>query len=272
MTGHEDAQGHRHFVADHLGGLAHAAEQRPFAAGAVAGQDDAEHLGGHDRQHEEDADVQRLGHPAVGERQGEEGEEGAAEGDVRPEAEEHLVGVGGDEVFLDEQLDAVGDGLQPAELAADAGGAEAILNAAGDLAFEPDEEDGGAGDEGEEQDHRQRGRRSSCRRPGKRPAVATNRSRAGASARERDRMAHGSNGRYCMGRSEGAASRKVGAGGKRRLYYPLPHKGEGGNIGRLTTTASVDDLEIRHDLRVLRRVVRVGPGQCHGPGLPRLTT
>ena len=90
-----------------------------------------------------------LRDPAVGERQGDEGHEGAAEGDVRPEAEEHLVGVGGDEVFLDEQLHAVGDGLQPAELAADAGRAEAVLDAAGDLAFEPDEEDGGDGDEAE---------------------------------------------------------------------------------------------------------------------------
>ena len=100
---------------------------------------------------------ERLGDPAVGERQGEEGDEGAAEGDVRPEAEEHLVGVAGDEVFLDEQLDAVGDGLQPAELAADAGGAEAVLNAAGDLAFEPDEEDGGDGDEDEEEEDGDKG-------------------------------------------------------------------------------------------------------------------
>ncbi len=154
---HQHAHGHRHFVADHLGRLAHAAEQRPLAAGAVAGQDDAEHFGGHDGQHEEDGDVQRPGHPAVGERQGQEGEEGAAEGDVGPQAEEHLVGVGGDEVFLDEQLDAVGDGLQPAELAADAGGAEAVLDAAGDLAFQPDEEDGGDGHESKQQQHRQQG-------------------------------------------------------------------------------------------------------------------
>ena len=50
----------------------------------------------------------------------------------------------GDEVFLDQQLDAVGDGLQPAELAADARGTEAVLDAAGDLAFQPDEEHGRA--------------------------------------------------------------------------------------------------------------------------------
>ena len=74
-----------------------------------------------------------LADDVAAERQGEEGDERAAEGDVRAEAEEHLVGVGGDEVFLDEQLDAVGEGLQPAELAADAGGAEAVLDAAGQI-------------------------------------------------------------------------------------------------------------------------------------------
>ena len=95
-------------------------------------------------------------HDAVAERQRDEGEERAAEGDVRAEAEEHVIGVGGDEVFLDEQLDAVGEGLQPAELAADAGGAEAVLDAAGDLAFQPDEEDGGDGDEGDDEPGRDR--------------------------------------------------------------------------------------------------------------------
>ena len=150
MTGHEDAQGHRHFVADHLGRLAHAAEQRPFAARAVAGQDDAEHFGGHDGQHEEDADVHVLGHHAVAERQGDEGQERAGQGDVGPEAEEHVVGVGGDDVFLDEQLHAVGEGLQPAELAADAGRAEAVLDAAGHLAFQPDGEDGRHQHEGDQ--------------------------------------------------------------------------------------------------------------------------
>ena len=43
----------------------------------------------------------------------------------------------GDDVFLGDELDAVGEGLQPAELAADAGGAEPVLNAAGDLALAP---------------------------------------------------------------------------------------------------------------------------------------
>ena len=36
--------------------------------------------------------------------------------------------------------------------AADAGGTETILNAAGDLAFQPDEEDGGRRHEGHQQD------------------------------------------------------------------------------------------------------------------------
>ncbi len=50
------------------------------------------------------------------------------------------IGAGGHQVFFGDQLDAVGQRLQPAELAADAGRTEAILNAARDLAFQPDEE------------------------------------------------------------------------------------------------------------------------------------
>src|SRR5205085_2298634 len=79
----------------------------------------------------------------IAEGEGKVGEEGAGQGDVRSETEEHLVGGRRDEVFLDEQLHAVGERLQPAELAADARRAEAVLDTAGDLAFEPYGEDGG---------------------------------------------------------------------------------------------------------------------------------
>src|SRR5579862_6494918 len=114
---YNDANGHRHFVADHLSRFAHAAEQGPLAAGTVTGEYDAEYLRGHDGQHEEHADAQRFGDPTVGERQRDEGHEGTTERDIGSKTEEHLVGVAGNEVFLGEQLDAVGDGLQPAELA-----------------------------------------------------------------------------------------------------------------------------------------------------------
>src|SRR6185369_17029065 len=81
------------------------------------------------------------GNPAVGERQGQKGQKGATESDIGTDAEEHLVRGGGNDVFLDKELDAISDGLQPAELAADASGTEPVLNATGDLALQPDEKD-----------------------------------------------------------------------------------------------------------------------------------
>ena len=74
-----------------------------------------------------------------------------------PRRKRNVVGVGGDDVFLDEELDAVGEGLQPAELAADAGGAEAVLDAAGDFPLGPDEDEGGDGDKGDEGHSRDQG-------------------------------------------------------------------------------------------------------------------
>ena len=95
MTGTSTQIATGHFVTDDLGRLAHAAEQRPFAAGAVAGEDDAEHFGGHHRQHEEDRDAHVEGDDAVAERQGQECEERAAKGDIRAEPEEEMIGIGG---------------------------------------------------------------------------------------------------------------------------------------------------------------------------------
>src|SRR5262249_48122251 len=85
-------------------------------------------------------------------------DKGAAESNVRPEAEQHRVGVGGDQVFLDEQFEAVGDGLEPTEEAADAGGAEPGLDAAADPARQPDEGQGGEGHDGNEEDRVNKGR------------------------------------------------------------------------------------------------------------------
>ncbi len=66
--------------------------------------------------------------------------ERSAKADVGRHAEQQLVGVRRTEVFLGDQLDAVGQGLQPAEAAADAGRAEPILDPAGDLPLQPDED------------------------------------------------------------------------------------------------------------------------------------
>ena len=54
-------------------------------------------------------------------------------------------------MFLGDQLQAVGQRLQPAELPADARRAETILNTARDLAFEPDKDQGADSDEVDDQ-------------------------------------------------------------------------------------------------------------------------
>src|SRR5438067_2218746 len=61
-----------------------------------------------------------------------------------------MVGVLGDEILFAKELEPVGKGLQPAELSADAGRAETILDAGCHLAFEPDGEDGGDQQEGDQ--------------------------------------------------------------------------------------------------------------------------
>ena len=52
-------------------------------------------------------------------------------------AEKRAIGRGGYEIFLRQQLDAVGGRLQPAETSARPRGAEAVLDPRGDFPFEP---------------------------------------------------------------------------------------------------------------------------------------
>ena len=137
---HDDAHPQRHFVADDLGRLAHRPEQRPFRGRRIAGQDHAEHFQPQHGDDEEHGHVQPLPDPIVGKRQREVGRERGTEADIGGDAEEQPVGPFGHQVFLGDQLEAVGQRLQPAELAADARRAEAVLNAAGDLPLQPDEE------------------------------------------------------------------------------------------------------------------------------------
>ncbi len=77
---------------------------------------------------------------AAGERNRHERGERCAEADIGRELEQQLVSPFGHQVFFGEQLDAVGQRLQPAKFAAHARRAEPILNAARNLALHPDEE------------------------------------------------------------------------------------------------------------------------------------
>ena len=59
---------------------------------------------------------------------------------VRGDLEQKTVGPAGHQVFFGDQLDAVGQRLQPTELAAHAGRAKPVLDAARDLTLQPNEE------------------------------------------------------------------------------------------------------------------------------------
>src|SRR5262249_48551259 len=102
------------------------------------------------RQHKEDGDIEVLRHPAIGKGQSEEGHERSAEGDIRRQPKEQLVGVSRDQVFFNKELKAVRDRLQPAELAADASGPESILDSPRDLAFQQDKKECRDGDKRDE--------------------------------------------------------------------------------------------------------------------------
>ena len=143
----QDANRPRHLVADHLGRLADAAEQRPLTAGPVHRQDHAEHFARKHGEHEEHGDAEFLADQPVAERQRQERDERPGQRHVRGDPEQEVVGVAGDRVFFAEEFDAVGEGLKPAELAADAGGPEPVLDAAGDFPLQPDEDAGGNEDE-----------------------------------------------------------------------------------------------------------------------------
>src|SRR5262249_21651447 len=77
----------------------------------------------------------------------------------------------------------------PAELAADAGRAEAVLDAAADLALQPDEEDGAGGDEGDE-DQRRDDRRQSAGPAGGQPEPLEQRRQAKRFFHDRSSRGH----------------------------------------------------------------------------------
>ena len=136
--GHQGTNRHRDFVADHLGRFTHSPEQRPLRAARIARQDDPHHLQRHDGQHEKQANVEVLGNPAIGPGKHQERRERGHEDQVRRHPEQHPVGRFGTEIFLLNQLDPVGEGLQPAEFTPDPRWPQSILDSSRDLAFQPD--------------------------------------------------------------------------------------------------------------------------------------
>src|SRR5579875_793493 len=156
--GHE-GEPHRDLVADHLRGRAQRAEQRVRRPGRPAGQHDP--VDAH-RAHRQD---EQHRHRQVGElqrgvmvedrhlrapRDDREADEGGRRRDDRRDDEHQLVRGGGDDVFLQRQLERVRDRLQQPERPGPVG-AGAVLHPADDAALEPDHEHGGEQQEGEDE-------------------------------------------------------------------------------------------------------------------------
>ena len=121
-------------------GFPHAAEQRPLRAAGVPGQDHSDHLKRHHREHHVQPDVEADGDPSVGEGQEHQGCQGTHDDHVGSDSEKRPVRIGRDKIFLLDQFSAIGECLEPAELASDPGGAEPVLDSARDLALGPDED------------------------------------------------------------------------------------------------------------------------------------
>src|SRR5262249_52233617 len=146
----EDRHAERDFVADDLGAGPERAKEAVLVVRRVAAQDDAvdgEAAYGED---EENADVHAWGDDELvftrtarreagwSKRHDGKGQRRGADGDSGGEQEQELVNVAGDDLFLEEEFQAVGDRLEQAK-GADAVGADAVLHVGGELALDVDQ-------------------------------------------------------------------------------------------------------------------------------------
>ena len=144
-------EAHGQLVGDHLGAGPQAAEQREVAVGRPAGQHHAVDRDGAHGQEQHQAGVEVGDHvveavaeevrlaPHRPEGQHRHHQEGGDEDDVGRQPEDRLVGAGGDQVLLGEQLEDVAEGLERAPRA-QVGGPDPPLEEAGELALEEDDE------------------------------------------------------------------------------------------------------------------------------------
>ena len=145
---HHDGDAEGGFVGDHLCRGAHRSEQwvlRPRGPAREHHAVDAErgHREQEENPHRRVGQLQFEGVPGDGhlpsDRHDGEGEERGDDGDVRGEDEHPAVGSLGEEVLLEEELDAVGQGLGDPERAGPVG-TDAALHVRDHLALEPDHE------------------------------------------------------------------------------------------------------------------------------------
>ena len=140
--GNDDTDPQRHLITDHLRRFTHGPKQRPFRARSVTREDRPKHFQAQHGQNKKDRDIRIKRHPAIGERQSQEGREAGGETDIGSQPKQHLVGVARSQVLFGNQFNAVRQSLQPAEFATHSCGTESILNAARNLAFHPDKQQG----------------------------------------------------------------------------------------------------------------------------------
>ena len=130
----DQCEAHGNFIGHHLRRRAHGTEKRVLRIRGPAGDDDAVHT---HRGHGQDEQQPRVdvGQPQrAGERDYRPRHQRRGKGQHRREQEQVTAGVGRNNDFLEQQLDGIGQRLQPA-LGADAVGAEAHLHIADDLAL-----------------------------------------------------------------------------------------------------------------------------------------
>ncbi len=146
----DEREPHRDLVGDDLRGRAQCTEQRVRRSGRPAGEHDAVHADRGDRQDVEHAhgevgqlqrrlDVGERHRDHRAERDHRDREEGRDRGDERREDEDGLVDGLRDDVFLEHQLDAVGETLEQTEGSVHVG-ADAVLHAGHHATLQPDDE------------------------------------------------------------------------------------------------------------------------------------
>ena len=131
----------RKLVRDELPGGAQRSEQRELVRARPAGHQDADHREARHRERVEHAHVEVLDDHVGPRRDHEEDEEGGDHDDRRREREDAPVGLGGHDVFLLDELDAVADELEPAMEPTGIHRAQPALHVAHDLQQERVPED-----------------------------------------------------------------------------------------------------------------------------------
>ena len=146
----DDGEAASGFVADELGGAANGADDGIVTVGGPTAEDDAEKAERADANDEENADVDALGYAKAGTKV--ERAHGGERGNHRDdggEPEDEGIRIARDDVFLDEELDSVGNGLEQT-VGANAHGAEASLHVGHELAFDEDDVAGDERDDGDD--------------------------------------------------------------------------------------------------------------------------